>query len=121
MPDYEKDGPVRSEFLCSYFGMHATVWPDAPGETMFNLTHGDWIALLRANGFAIERLIEMRAPPGSTTEYDWADPRQLSDWIVTDPKAEGIAVADLSEYDASTPCSSNCTSRYRALAPPKGE
>jgi SAM-dependent methyltransferase len=84
MPDYEKDGPVRPELLRSYFGMHAIVWPDAPGETMFNLTHGGWIALLRANGFTIERLIEMRAPPGSTTEYDWADPDWGAQWPIED-------------------------------------
>jgi hypothetical protein len=64
--------------------MHTVVWPDAPGETMFQLTHGDWIALLRANGFAIERLVEMRAPPGSTAEEDWADPDWGAQWPIED-------------------------------------
>lgn len=84
MPDYEKDGPVRPELLRPYFDMHTAVWPDAPGETMFHLTHGDWIALLRANDFAVERLVEMRALPGSTTEYDWADPDWGARWPIED-------------------------------------
>ena len=66
--DYESDGPVRPELLRPYFGMHKTNWPDSPDETEFHLTHGDWIALLRANGFTIERLVELKAPPGSTTD-----------------------------------------------------
>ena len=43
----------------------------------FHLGHGDWIRLLRANGFDIEDLIELRAPPDATSQYsfvtaDWA-------------------------------------------------
>jgi SAM-dependent methyltransferase len=63
--DYESDGPPGSELLRPYFDMHKTIWPDCPGETEFHLTHGDWIALLRANGFSIEHLVELRALPGS--------------------------------------------------------
>ena len=43
------------------------------------LPHSDWIAVLRANGFEVERLIEVQAPPDAEThEYyafvtaDWA-------------------------------------------------
>ena len=80
VPDYESDGPVRPELLRPYFGMHKTNWPDSPGETEFHLTHGDWIALLRANGFSIERLVELKAPPGSTTDETWADPEWAAQW-----------------------------------------
>jgi len=79
-PDYESDGPLGPELLRPYFGMHKTIWPDCPGETEFHLTHGDWISLLRANGFAIERLVELQAPPGSTTNEAWADPEWGSRW-----------------------------------------
>ena len=78
--DYESDGPLGRELLRPYFGMHKTNWPDCPGETEFHLTHGDWISLLRANGFAIERLVELQAPPGSTTNEDWADPDWGARW-----------------------------------------
>lgn len=79
-PDFESDGPLGPELLRPYFGMHKTNWPDCPGETEFHLTHGDWIALLRANGFAIERLVELQAPPGSTTDEAWADPEWAAQW-----------------------------------------
>ncbi len=78
--DYESDGPVGSELLRSYFGLHKTIWPDCPGETEFHLTHGDWIELLRANGFAIERLVELRAPLGSTTDYEFVDREWATQW-----------------------------------------
>jgi len=79
-PDYESDGPLGPELLRPYFGMYKTHWPDCPGETEFHLTHGDWIALFRSNGFAIERLVEIQAPPGSTTDYGWADPEWATQW-----------------------------------------
>ena len=59
------------------FGMHRFDWPDAGVE--FHLAHGDWIDLLRANGFEIERLVEIQAPPDAETHpyyayvtADWA-------------------------------------------------
>jgi SAM-dependent methyltransferase len=82
--DYESDGPLGPELLRPYFGMHKTNWPDCPGETEFHLTHGDWIALLRANGFAIERLVELQAPPGSTSDEAWADPEWAAQWPTED-------------------------------------
>jgi hypothetical protein len=43
------------------------------------LTHGDWIDVLLASGFAVERLVELQAPASARThEYyayvpaDWA-------------------------------------------------
>ncbi len=78
--DYQSDGPAGSELLRPYFGLYKTIWPDCPGETEFHLTHGDWIELLRANGFAIERLVELRAPPGSTTDYEFVDREWATQW-----------------------------------------
>ena len=49
-----------------YFGMHR--WDD--GETVeFNVTQGEWVRLFRANGFAIEDLIEVRPAEGATSTY----------------------------------------------------
>jgi hypothetical protein len=39
----------------------------------FNLTHGDWIALLRDSGFEVERLIELQAPADATTHPFYSD------------------------------------------------
>jgi SAM-dependent methyltransferase len=53
-----------------YFGMHRHEWPDDPGVE-FHLTHGDWFANLRANGFDVEDLIEVRPGPDATTSCSW--------------------------------------------------
>jgi len=78
--DYESDGPLGPKLLRPYFGMYKAQWPDCPGETEFHLTHGDWISLLRANGFVIERLLEMQASPGSTTHFTWANAEWANQW-----------------------------------------
>lgn len=79
-PDYEAEGSVGRELLRPYFGMHKTQWPDAPGETEFHLPHGDWITLLRENGFVIERLVELASPADAKTHYSWADAEWGSQW-----------------------------------------
>jgi len=67
-PDLEADGPPGTTLLRDYFGLHRIQWPDSPGVE-FHLGHGDWIRLLRANGFEIEDLIEVRAPEGALERY----------------------------------------------------
>ena len=49
-------------------GMHRFEWSDTLGIE-FHLSPGDWIRLLRTNGFDIEDLIEVYPPDGSTTQY----------------------------------------------------
>jgi len=68
---YEREGPTCSE-----------------GETEFHLPHGKLIEVLRANGFAIERLVELGAPAGATTRYLWAD----ADWAQSWPTEEAWCV-----------------------------
>ena len=75
-PDEEK--PPGRELLRPYFGMHRFQW-DGTGGVEFHLGYGDWIRLLRANGFVVENLIEIKAPPeGEPHRYpelpdrDWA-------------------------------------------------
>ncbi len=80
-PDLEAEGPVTDKLLRPYFGLYKTQWPDAPGQTEFHLTHGDWIALFRANGFTVERLLELKPAPDATTSYSWAD----LDWALKWP------------------------------------
>lgn len=52
--------------IADYFGMHAF---EDDGETMFNLTYGEWIRLFRANGFVVEDLIEPRPAADATSSY----------------------------------------------------
>jgi ubiquinone/menaquinone biosynthesis C-methylase UbiE len=45
------------------------------------LPPGEWIRVLRANGFEIEDLIELRPPPDATTTYDgFAPPKWARRW-----------------------------------------
>jgi SAM-dependent methyltransferase len=71
------------------FGMYRIEWPEELGIE-YHLAHGDWIRLLRANGFEILDLIELQAPPDATTHgyYDYVS----ADWARQWP-AEEIWVA----------------------------
>jgi hypothetical protein len=55
-----------------------------PGETgiEYHIAHGEWIDLLRANGFEIERLIELQAPPDARKHeyYDYVTPEWAAKW-----------------------------------------
>jgi len=75
----DEDGVAAdATLLRDYFGMHRFDWPnDKPPSIEFHLGYGDWIRLLRANGFEVENLIEVRPPEGATTRYpfvtvEWA-------------------------------------------------
>lgn len=67
-PDREDQGPAGTTLLRPYFGLGRIVWPDDTAVE-FHLTHGDWIDLLRANGFEIERLVELRPAADASTRY----------------------------------------------------
>lgn len=79
MPEDEEQ-PTQERLLRPYLGMHRTEWADAPGQTEFHLPHGKWIDLLRDNGFAVERLLELGAPAGATSRYPWADVQWAQSW-----------------------------------------
>jgi SAM-dependent methyltransferase len=61
LPDLEASGPAGEQLLRPYFGMHRFEWADSDGVE-FHLGYGDWIRLLRANGFEVEDLVEFRPP-----------------------------------------------------------
>lgn len=73
----EEDGVAADERLRRpAFDMYRIEWPGDHGVE-FHLSHGDWIRLLRENGFAIEDLVEVRPPADATTRYpfvtlEWA-------------------------------------------------
>ena len=66
----DSDDPAGTALLRPYFGMHRFDWSDEIGIE-FHIGHGDWIRLLRNNGFVVEDLIELRPPEGATTRYRW--------------------------------------------------
>ncbi len=72
------DGKLGTTLLRPLFGMYRMEWPGEEGVE-FHLPHGDWVRLLRANGFEIEALHELQAPDDANdpvyydyVTVDWA-------------------------------------------------
>jgi SAM-dependent methyltransferase len=87
----DTDGPVEERLVRPQFGAGSAVdWRSIGGGIEYHLPHGEWIDLLRRNGFEVEGLHELRPPEGSTTHefYDWV----TADWAKQWP-AEEIWVA----------------------------
>jgi SAM-dependent methyltransferase len=78
-PDEGEDSPVDERLHRSLFGMHRMRWT-GEDSVEFHLPHGKLIALLRASGFELEELIEVRPPDGSTTRYPWAKLEWAQRW-----------------------------------------
>jgi SAM-dependent methyltransferase len=76
VPD-EDDEAATDRLVRPQIGMYRFEWPDED-SVEFHLSPGDWIRLLRANGFAVEDLVELRAPDHvDSSDYsfvttDWA-------------------------------------------------
>jgi len=79
-------GPIEERLLRPQFGMHRFEWQDGGGGVEFHLAHGDWIRLLRANGFEILDLVEIQAPADAQTHeyYDYV----TADWARQWPAEE---------------------------------
>jgi ubiquinone/menaquinone biosynthesis C-methylase UbiE len=62
-------------------GMHRIEWSDT-GEVEFHIAHSAWIELFRANGLAVERMLELYAPEDAHTHtyYDYVTPEWASQW-----------------------------------------
>jgi SAM-dependent methyltransferase len=70
--------PALEQLVRPQRGLHRLEWSDTH-EVEFHLGHGDWIDVLRENGFEIERLVELYAPDDAETHSfynyvtaDWA-------------------------------------------------
>jgi SAM-dependent methyltransferase len=70
------EGPADERLLRPQFGMRRFEWPH--GGVEYHLAHGDWIRLMRANGFEVLDLIELQAPPNAANHpvYDFV----TADW-----------------------------------------
>ncbi len=80
----EADNVAADERLVRpQFGLHRMEWP-SDESVEFHLGHGDLISLLRRSGFEIEDLIEVQAPPGTTTGY----PYVTNGWAMKWPSEE---------------------------------
>jgi SAM-dependent methyltransferase len=83
----EVEAPAEDRLLRPQFGMHRFEWPDDEGVE-FHLSHGDWIRLFRSSGFEVEDLVEIQAPVGATTRFDFVTPEWARKW----PSEEGWKV-----------------------------
>jgi ubiquinone/menaquinone biosynthesis C-methylase UbiE len=63
------------------FGAYRMQWT-GDESIEYHLPHGDWIQLLLRNGFEIERLIELQAPPEAEPHefYDYVSPEWARNW-----------------------------------------
>jgi SAM-dependent methyltransferase len=75
----EQGVAATERLLRPAFGLFRLEWPNDPGVE-FHLTHGAWIRLLRASGFEIEELIEVRPPAGAITRYDFVTLEWARQW-----------------------------------------
>jgi SAM-dependent methyltransferase len=69
-PRDDDSAPADTTLHRDYFGMHRFEWPD-DDSVEFHLPHGEWIRLLRRNGLTVEDLIEIQAPEGASTRFDF--------------------------------------------------
>ena len=76
-PDLDND-PITNVLVRPQFDQYRTKWPEYPGVE-YHISHGEWIRILRENGFVLDALHELR--PGEdaqthryyfTTPVEWA-------------------------------------------------
>jgi SAM-dependent methyltransferase len=81
LPD--DDSAATERLRRDSFGLHRLEWADT-GTVEFALPVGDWVRLLRANGFELLDLMELRAPQGASTRYTFV----TSEWAHRWPSEE---------------------------------
>jgi SAM-dependent methyltransferase len=76
----DDDSPATETLQRPQFGMFRFQWPGEGVE--YHLPHGDWIRLLRAQGFEILDLIAIQAPPDAETHrrYDYVSAEWARKW-----------------------------------------
>jgi len=76
----DEDLPTTETLQRPQFGMYRFQWPDSGIE--YHLPHGEWVRLLRGNGFEIRDLIEIQAPADAETHerYDYVTAEWARQW-----------------------------------------
>jgi SAM-dependent methyltransferase len=65
-------GVVQEKLERPQPGLYRIDWVDDDGEgSEFQLSHGDWVDVLREAGFELERLVELYAPEGASDNPLW--------------------------------------------------
>jgi SAM-dependent methyltransferase len=72
------EGPPSETLQRPQRGLYRVEWAEPEPEIEFQMGHGDWVRLLRANGFEIEDLVELYAADDAvehehyTSNVEWA-------------------------------------------------
>jgi ubiquinone/menaquinone biosynthesis C-methylase UbiE len=66
-PDLD-DEPITNALVRPQFGQYRTKWPEYPGIE-YHISHGDWIRILRENGFVLDALLELRPGDDAQTHH----------------------------------------------------
>jgi SAM-dependent methyltransferase len=77
-PTDDENAPATEKLERPVFGMHRFAWED--GSVEFHISHGEMIRLLRDSGFEIEDLVEVQAPEGATSRYEFVTPEWAHRW-----------------------------------------
>ena len=87
----EEEGFAQEQLLRPQRGLNRVQWPG--GGVEFHPSHGDWIRLLRSNGFVVETLHELYAPADAATHeyYAIATAQWAKLWPVEDLWAAHLA------------------------------
>ena len=79
----ESGANIGSELVRPYFGMHTLDWRTAqidPGGVNFCLSVSGWVALFHEVGFAVDDVLEPRAPDDATGVVDLVDAEWAQRW-----------------------------------------
>ncbi len=76
-------GAVGDRLVRDYFSRYRVEF-EHDGPVEFHLTHGQWVRLLRASGFVLDDLIEVRPEPGAKPRFDLVS----ADWARRWPSEE---------------------------------
>jgi SAM-dependent methyltransferase len=79
-----EEGQTQERLLRPQRDLNRVHWPG--GGVEFHPSHGDWIRVLRANGFVIEALHELYAPPAARNPeyYEISSAGWASQWPIDD-------------------------------------
>ena len=75
----EDGGRAGDRLLRDYFTSPVREYPE-DGVVEFHLTHGNWIELLNAYGFVVERLVELRPPHGTQPRFEFVSIEWARRW-----------------------------------------
>jgi SAM-dependent methyltransferase len=80
------EGPVEERLVRPQFGMYRFEWPGDDMGVNFYLPHGEWIRVLRANGFEVLALHELQAPEDARDHphYEFVPAAWAKQWPAED-------------------------------------